>query len=295
MAADPIPERFAQLRLWKRAGHRAPHKPLLVLLALARIQRGEPRLISWSEVEPALSELLTTFGPPRRSPRPQYPFWRLRNDGELWEVCDAEQLTVNDNGDILVSELRKLDPEAGFTPEVDAALRRDPALVNRVAADLLDAHFAASLHHDILDAVGMPWVVDGTRRRRDPNFRREVLRIYEQRCAVCGYDGRLAHVGLALEAAHVRWHAADGPDTLDNGVALCVMHHRALDRGALAIDKDRQLLVSSHLVGASPVVDDMLSSFHRRPLREPQRGEPRVAAIHTAWHRREVFRGPARR
>jgi hypothetical protein len=45
-----IVERFAKFAVWKRGDERAPHKPLLLLIALARIQRGDPRLIPYRDV-----------------------------------------------------------------------------------------------------------------------------------------------------------------------------------------------------------------------------------------------------
>ena len=81
------------------------------------------------------------------------------------------------------------------------------------------------------------------------------LRIYEHRCAVCGYDGQLDNIDLALDAARIRWHAADGADAEDNGVGLCTFHHRALDRGAIGLDDDRRILVSQHVRGSQRVDD----------------------------------------
>ena len=37
---------------------------------------------------------------------------------------------------------------------------------------------------------------------------------------------------LGIEAAHIKWHQAGGPDTEDNGLALCTLHHKRFDRGA---------------------------------------------------------------
>ena len=56
--------RVESLKLWKRHGERAPHKPLLILLALGRLQRGEPRFARFTEIEPRLNELLQEFGTP---------------------------------------------------------------------------------------------------------------------------------------------------------------------------------------------------------------------------------------
>jgi putative restriction endonuclease len=51
--------------VWKRGDQRAPHKPLLVLYALAELERGE-RWVSFREVDEKLQSLLVEFGPPNR-------------------------------------------------------------------------------------------------------------------------------------------------------------------------------------------------------------------------------------
>jgi putative restriction endonuclease len=52
----------------------------------------------------------------------------------------------------------------GFSPEVRAAFRSDPALVSEIATRLLKNHFPESIHPDILAAVGLSLGVDGGRR-----------------------------------------------------------------------------------------------------------------------------------
>jgi len=58
-----------------------------------------------------------------------------------------------------------------------------------------------------------------------------VLTAYEWRCAVCGFDVQLGAIPIALDAAHIRWHQANGPDTERNGLALCALHHKTFDLG----------------------------------------------------------------
>jgi hypothetical protein len=53
---------------------------------------------------------------------------------------------------------------------------------------------------------------------------------------MCGYDGQLETVSVAVEAAHVRWWAYDGPDDLANGLALCSLHHRVFDHGVVTVE-----------------------------------------------------------
>ena len=53
---------FDNIRRAQRAGVYAPHKPLLILLALARVQRGEPRLVEFTAIDTPLRKLLAEFG-----------------------------------------------------------------------------------------------------------------------------------------------------------------------------------------------------------------------------------------
>ena len=68
-----ILDRFASINIWKRGSEGAPHKPLLLLYALAALQRGEDRLIPFARIEEHVGRLLHNFGPPRAT-RPEYPF-----------------------------------------------------------------------------------------------------------------------------------------------------------------------------------------------------------------------------
>src|SRR3954468_20026741 len=97
MSSDAILARFDSLNTWKQGDVRAPHKPLLVLYALARWQQGKAE-VSFLEAEPELALLLREFGPPRKSDHPEQPFWRLQRDG-VWSVqapADLERKTGDD-------------------------------------------------------------------------------------------------------------------------------------------------------------------------------------------------------
>ena len=110
--------RIDGVNVWKRDGERAPHKPLLLLTALSKIQSGHGRLVAWNDIEEPLRKLLDEFGPSRHSHHPEYPFWYLQSD-ELWEVEDSEQLGRRKKGgdalgNPLLSELRRLNTRAGL-------------------------------------------------------------------------------------------------------------------------------------------------------------------------------------
>ena len=122
----------------------------------------------------------------------------------------------------------------------------------------------------------------------------EPLRAYERRCAVCDFDVRLGEDLIDVEAAHIKWHAAGGPDEVSNGLALCVLHHKTFDRGALGLDVTSatcKVLVSGEVHGLSEALRWFLD-YHDKPLRCPRDRRFDPAPKFVNWHQREVFRGP---
>lgn len=150
-------EALNNLHVWSREELRAPHKPLLLLLMLARLQRGAARLISFREVEPQLLYLLKIHGPEQDSSSASYSFWRLQNDG-IWEVVvdnPADLVTRKGNTDPTLTSLRGSNARGGFLPEYDALLREDPALLRQAALLLLGLHFPKETHQLLLNQLGL--------------------------------------------------------------------------------------------------------------------------------------------
>jgi len=284
-------ERALAVRRWRKDGKRAPHKPLLLLYALARFQREGDAPIVYSVVEGELAALVREFGPPNPTGL-YYPFHHLTGDG-LWTV------TTRDGGPSpgpSPSKLRDSGAWGRFTPEVVDELRRRPEVVVQAAHALLDDNFPESLHEGICEAVGLDLhetglVAAGTvrARRRDPGFRRAVLRAYEYMCAFCGYEGRLDDgSSVGLDAAHIRWFALDGPDTVDNGLCLCSLHHVLFDKGVLTLTDDHRVDVTGAFMGRTPNTRAQVHALAGRRVEQPRQG---IGPAHLLWHRAEVFRG----
>jgi putative restriction endonuclease len=129
--------------------------------------------------------------------------------------------------------------------------------------------------------------------QRDPAFRQAVIHAYEHRCAICGYDTKINQWDLALDAAHVKWHQAGGPSVPQNGLALCALHHKGLDRGAIGLAEDLSILISGNVHGQTGVAE-WLRPFKGKKLRQPHSERLLPGKEFLGWHRKEVFRSPAR-
>lgn len=288
--------RLAGLRLHQRDGRRSPHKPLLVLLALGRLANTGSSALPWSQAQVQLGDVLAEFGPASRTSRSQsaaYPFTRLRSDF-IW-VLDRD-VPMDKVGPLTAGQVT-----GSFAPQVEKILVDDPDLLASAARALVDSHFPDTVAADVLSAVGLdpetvlratdtvPDPIGISQRRRDPLWREAIIQAWDRQCAFCGFDGQILGATVGIDAAHVRWFALDGPDEPDNGLALCALHHKLFDRGALGLDLDLRILVSdtytSRTTTGRALYDLHGSTVRARP------GTVTPAEQHLDWHRRWVFKG----
>jgi len=285
-----LEQRIETLTIWKQGDQRAPHKPLLMLLVLGHYQQGGDRMISFIAIEEKLTNMLVEFGPFRQSYHPEYPFWRLQSDG-IWELENADQLSPTDSGDPKVTELWEYKVKGGLLREYYEEVAGDEDLFYKVVYTLLEAHFQPSMYEDILTTAGIEHHLYYARQRpRDSNFRELILKSYQYKCAICEFQIRLRNQPVALEAAHIQWHNAGGPDIEPNGIALCTMHHKLFDRGAFTLDRDYQVEVSEYVHGGKGL-HEWLLDFYGQPIHFPQRETYYPDMEYIQWHVREVFKG----
>ncbi|MBL0094286.1 MAG: HNH endonuclease [Piscinibacter sp.] len=96
-----------------------------------------------------------------------------------------------------------------------------------------------------------------------------MLRAYEYRCCVCGFDLRIGHTPAGLEAAHPvasRWWA----DIEPNGLSLCALHHKLFDLGVFTVEPaEHRVIFSQHAISGDRGMDGELR-FHGRAIHSPQ-------------------------
>jgi putative restriction endonuclease len=283
-------DRLAALRQHERDGRRSPHKPLLVLLALGRLASTGSSRVPWAVAEEQLGTLISEFGPPSKTGSAQsaaYPFTRLRADG-VWQLDREVPMDT-------VGPLRA-GVTGSFESSLEQALLARPSSIPDVARWLVDSHFPPTVAADVLAAAGFDPEATSqagepatVARRRDASWRMAVLEAWDRQCAFCGFDGQAGGVPVGLEAAHVRWFALDGPDTLDNGLALCMLHHKLFDRGMLGLDENFAVVVSRRFSARTPH-GRAVYELHGHRL-APRPGTPLPADPHVRWHTEQVFQG----
>lgn len=301
--------RAAKLNVYFGRGQRAPHKPLLLLLAVRRSQQKHSAKAPWSWWRDALTPLLIEYAPSETA-SPQYPFRRLVGD-QLWDIPGLAEFPdnafVQSANSATVRDLKKgwldqEDPQGGLSECDHRLLGDDPATADRLVRLLLHRHFPpttwediifdAGLEHDLNAVVAFPADVAAAAtpvpaRRRGTAFAVEVLEADDRRCVVCDYDGTDTRPdgirAVGLDAAHVRWWNIDGPDDLGNGLALCATHHRLFDRGMYGFHPDaRELRVSARYTTTRPAGE--LPSGLEPPTR--------IEYDHLLWQWQNVFRKP---
>lgn len=274
---------------------RAPYKPLLLLWMIGRLAGGLSGRVSFREAEEDLQRLLNKHPVGKSKPKVENPFVYLASDPNLWRVEDSG------GGNVARMERRKkmsppfLRAEAtgALAPEFELALR-DPNVRSRVVNALLRMEFPDSQHEEVLQDVNLGHVVAVAPAHRDPKFRITVLRAYEDRCSFCGYDLRLGGSPVGIDAAHVQMHRKGGPNRIENGIALCVQHHRLFDAGALGLSQDHRILVSEDLNLSDHDSAARIKSLVGERMRTPLRRYSLPASEHIDWHTKNLFKHPAR-
>lgn len=288
MTPNELRKAVLGVKRWSRADQRAPNKPLMMAYALSSYINGHGQMFSYEdEVDKDLHLLLKRFGPARKVVHPEYPFWRLINDG-FWRLDNAEEcLPRKSNTDPPKSELIKYGVTGGFNDEAYQLLKNDTQLAMELLHTVLSESFPESIIPEITSHLGLEFTFRQV-QKRDPNFRREVLNAYNGKCAICGFDARLNDDLFALEAAHIKWKQFNGPCTVNNGLALCSIHHKALDKGAITITPEMRVKVSS-AVNGSGVVEQLIWNYENEQILLPRQSEYLPFKTYFEWHKENVF------
>ncbi len=122
---------------------------------------------------------------------------------------------------------------------------------------------------------------------RDRVFRTIVLRAYEQRCAITGLSFINGGGRAEVAAAHIRPVEANGPDIVNNGIALSGTAHWMFDRGLIGLSDDLEILISRQANDPGSIRSFINSSGRAFP---PSRSSDRPHPHFLQWHREHCFK-----
>jgi putative restriction endonuclease len=141
-----------------------------------------------------------------------------------------------------------------------------------------------------------PFIIETNRLRveqlisrplRDQTFRRVVLKAYDEKCAVTGLKFINGGGRAEVNAAHIQPVEHNGPDSMQNGIALSGTAHWMFDRGLISLSNSLEILVSRQ----ANDIDSVRAFINKNgyatpPIRATDRPHPRFLE----WHRENCFK-----
>lgn len=122
---------------------------------------------------------------------------------------------------------------------------------------------------------------------RDEAFRHAVRAAYGMTCSMTGLKIINGGGRPEVQAAHIKAVAANGPDSVRNGLALSGTVHWMFDRGLISVDEDYTILTAKSYL--PPQAESFLNATGK--ILVPERAEFRPHPQFMAYHRERVFKG----
>ncbi len=173
-----------------------------------------------------------------------------------------------------------------FAKIIEIGLSNEEAILPRSEVQDNVAHFAET-QMDFEIPIERQRVAQITNRAiRNRNFRKSVLKAYDNRCAVSGL--KLINGGgrAEVEAAHIRPVKDHGPDIVSNGLALSGTAHWMFDRGLVGIGDNLEILISRK-VNDVDAIRSIINTSGNLIVPDERYVKPRLDFIQ--WHRENYF------
>ncbi len=287
----------ANLRVDRKKGNIAPHKPLL-LLVLAEIAEqgnlGDPLLQLTGELVFRFLAYWTIVAG-RRSQRPDItlPFYHLHSEG-FWEPLD-------ENGRPTLERRRAVSAklDEGFLACLNDARFRESMRRVLISRYFVDGGERAALY----PLVGMPVPPDDVVRAdarlfavarehaREARFRLTVVPAYNYTCALTGYRLTTVGSGSIVDAAHIHQFSDSRNNHPQNGIALCKNAHWLFDQGLWSLTDDCEVIVATGRFDEAGPDAFLLRQTVGKQIELPANRSYWPDKSHLAWHRSHKFQG----
>ncbi|MEO1804845.1 MAG: HNH endonuclease, partial [Bacteroidota bacterium] len=145
-----------------------------------------------------------------------------------------------------------------------------------------------SILNEKSDSYGQHTYRQEFRKVRRNIFPRQIVRIYQNKCAVLGNAIFPKSGEKMIDACHIIPVKEGGLDFTGNGIALSPTLHRVFDRGLISINKDYRVILGNNFKEVkSPFFS--LQALEGREILLPTRKELYPSQDSLEWHRTHIF------
>lgn len=308
---DFYAKKLAKLRVDRSKGV-APHKPILLLSVINFFERDsikDNRIFLTAELISTFKRFWHQLGTERHNSDIALPFYHLTGD-EFWhlQAKPGEESIIKSKIRLrTVQKLRQYVFYAYLDDELFALLL-DPisraSLVNVIVEnwfpykkkeikELLIIDSFTEFRNRLKEKGGAVYTIEDLEDEeesivRDAAFRKNIVSVYDYRCAFCRLKVISSLSQDIVDGAHIKPFSQFFDDKIDNGISLCKNHHWAFDRGWFSVDENYRIKVSDTIREESPNTKPM-QDFNGEELYLPSHESyfPRIQAIQ--WHYKNIF------
>jgi putative restriction endonuclease len=305
-------EKFANLKVDKASGTPAPHQPILLLSVIEQFERGNisrnriyltPELIAtflkyWSNLVATdhHSDISLPFF--HLAGKKKVKFWHLMPNPGFEAIIESG---IKIRG---LSALRNtvkyayLDDELyEYLQDASSRLKLSKILANtwftsksQKLEDLYAVNELETIQLKLFKRGGAVYSTEDIKDQdktfvRSAAFRRNIISLYDQRCALCRLKIVSQNNQNIVDGAHIKPFSEFRDDRLNNGLALCKNHHWGFDRGWFGISDNYKIVVRlDRFYEESPVGTRSLKDFNGETILLPNQEiyNPRIDSL--LWH-----------
>ena len=286
--------KLTTLRIDRARGNPAPHKPLLLLVIIEMVEKGE---IASREMtlSPNLAYRFSAFwsvvaNRRKQAPEVRLPFHHLGSSG-IWQPLMANG---NPSPDKKLTTMVRLDPSF-FDCLTDQKFRDRARRVVIETRPYFYPEERAALYSMLQVNPARPEVRQNeelyrasVQTGRDARFRIEVVILaYQYTCALTGYRMTSVEMESIVDAAHIHEFRDSRNNDPRNGLALSKNAHWQFDRGLWSLNDGYRVLVNKEKFLEEGVAGQRLADFEGRRIF--LLGDPKYwpESTYLDWHRRQ--------
>ncbi|MCU0600899.1 MAG: HNH endonuclease [Desulfobacterales bacterium] len=284
--------KLSTLRIDRARGNPAPHKPLLLLVVLEMMEKGEIKTRELN-LSPDLAFQFSIFWSvvsSRRSQPPdvRLPFHHLESSG-IWEPLTAEGSPSLD---------KKLTTRVRFDPGFFDCIA-DFRFRDRAKRLLIETkpYFHPEEKTSLYSLLKIKPVSSEIRENqalyktsiqkgRDARFRLDVVQAYQHTCALTGYRCTTLNMESIVDVAHIHEFKDSRNNDPRNGMALSKNAHWQFDRGLWSLNKDYRVLINKEKFTENGMEGLRMTDFEGRKIFLPTDSIYWPDYSYLDWHRK---------